>query len=335
MSDRSPAGYLVSAAAIVIVIAGMRAATSILVPFLIAVFLAIVCAQLVDWLQRARIPRPAALAIVIATVTLAVFLSMVFVGASVGQLVRELPKYETKIADQKSELVGWLNRHGMTSITVQQLKFFDPGTGISLFASVLSGLSSVLSNAFTILLLWAFLLPGVSKFPEKLQRAAGAEVTQRMEGIISSIRQYVGMKAVISIATGALIAMWLRILGVGYPFLWGIIALVLNFVPNIGSLMAAVPAVVFVLIQQGPTAAMCAAAGYLVVNGVLGNVVEPRVMGHGLGMSAFVILASLVFWGWVLGPVGMLLAVPLTMTAKIILESSDETRWLAALMGPA
>jgi predicted PurR-regulated permease PerM len=131
-----------------------------------------------------------------------------------------------------------------------------------------------------------------------------------------------------------LIYVWLLILGVEYPLLWALIAYLLNFVPNIGSIIAAVPAMLLALIQLGPLYMLLVGAGYLFVNTLMGNVIEPRYMGRGLGLSTLVVFLSLVFWGWVLGPVGMLLSVPLTMLLKIAFESSDETRWIAIIMGP-
>ncbi|WP_156509002.1 AI-2E family transporter, partial [Oleiphilus sp. HI0132] len=133
---------------------------------------------------------------------------------------------------------------------------------------------------------------------------------------------------------GGLIYIWLLILGVEYPLLWALIAYLLNFVPNIGSIIAAVPVMLLALIQLGPLHMLLVAAGYLFVNTLMGNVIEPRYMGRGLGLSTLIVFLSLVFWGWVLGPVGMLLSVPLTMLLKIAFESSDETRWIAIIMGP-
>jgi predicted PurR-regulated permease PerM len=122
-------------------------------------------------------------------------------------------------------------------------------------------------------------------------------------------------------------------LGVDYPVLWGVIAFMLNFVPNIGSVIAAIPAVLMALIQFGYVSAGWVALVYVVVNGVYGNLVEPKLMGRSLGLSTLVVFLSLVFWGWLLGPVGMFLSVPLTMTMKIAFEASDESRWLAVLLG--
>ena len=132
-----------------------------------------------------------------------------------------------------------------------------------------------------------------------------------------------------------LVTLWLWLLGVDHAQLWGVMAFLLNFVPNIGSIIAAVPAVLLALVQLGMGTALFVAAGYLVVNIVIGSVLEPRFMGRGLGLSTLVVFLSLVFWGWVLGPVGMLLSVPLTITVKLALDSSKDTRWLGILLGPA
>jgi predicted PurR-regulated permease PerM len=109
----------------------------------------------------------------------------------------------------------------------------------------------------------------------------------------------------------------------------------LNFVPTIGSIIAAIPPVLLALVQLGPFAAIAVGVGYLVLNVVMGSAIEPRFMGRGLGLSTLVVFLSLVFWGWVLGPVGMLLSIPLTMTAKMALEASPSSRWLAQLLSPA
>jgi predicted PurR-regulated permease PerM len=139
----------------------------------------------------------------------------------------------------------------------------------------------------------------------------------------------------VSLATGVLVAVWLVVLGLDYPLLWGLLAFLLNYVPNIGSIIAAVPAVLLAVVQLGILRALLVAAGFLVVNLVMGGAVEPRFMGRGLGLSTLVVFLSLLFWGWLLGPVGMLLSVPLTMTVKIALDSREDTRWAAVLLGAA
>jgi len=131
-----------------------------------------------------------------------------------------------------------------------------------------------------------------------------------------------------------LVTIWLLILGVDFAMLWGLLAFFFNFVPNIGSIIAAIPPVVLAIVQPGMGlgVATWVAIGYALINIVIGNVVEPRVMGRGLGLSTLVVFLSLIFWGAVLGPVGMLLSVPLTIIARIILAGHERTRWIAILL---
>ena len=161
-----------------------------------------------------------------------------------------------------------------------------------------------------------------------------APATAGFGKFLDSVNSYMAIKGWVSLATGLIIAIWLTILDVDYPLLWGLLAFLFNFVPNIGSIIAAIPAVLLALVQFGPGAAMAAGAGYVAVNIIMGNVIEPRFMGKGVGLSTLVVFISLVFWGWVLGPVGMLLSVPLTMIVKLALEARQDTRWIAVLLGP-
>jgi predicted PurR-regulated permease PerM len=126
--------------------------------------------------------------------------------------------------------------------------------------------------------------------------------------------------------------MWLYVLGVDYVLLWALLAFLLNYIPNIGSIIAAIPAVLLALAQLGPAVAGLTALGFVLTNTVMGNMVEPRFLGRGLGLSTLVVFLSLIFWGWLLGTVGMLLSVPLTMIVKIALEGNDDTRWIALLL---
>ena len=151
--------------------------------------------------------------------------------------------------------------------------------------------------------------------------------------INDNVRRYLALKTLISLTTGVLVALWLRIIGVDYALLWGLLAFLLNYIPSIGSFIAAIPAVMLAFLQLGPGDGTLTLIGYLVINTAIGNFIEPRVMGEGMGLSTLVVFLSLIFWGWVLGPVGMLLSVPLTMILKIVLEANDDTRWMAVLLG--
>jgi predicted PurR-regulated permease PerM len=150
---------------------------------------------------------------------------------------------------------------------------------------------------------------------------------------MDNIQNYIVIKSTISLLTGIIIASSLAIIGVDFPLLWGLLAFLLNYIPTIGSIIAAIPAVFWTLVQLGPGSALLAGVVFLVTNFIMGSIIEPRYMGRGLGLSTLVVFLSLVFWGWVFGPIGMLLSVPLTMTVKIALDSSEDTLWMATLIG--
>jgi len=202
-------------------------------------------------------------------------------------------------------------------------------------ATSLTGLTGVLTNVFMILLTVVFILVEASDLSDKLKRGLknSKKSLKGMSEIAASLNRYIALKTVFSFATGVLVAIWMAILGVDFALLWGLIAFLLNYIPTIGSIIAAIPAVLLALVQLGVGPAILVAAGFLAVNMLVGNILEPRIMGKGLGLSPLVVFISMVFWGWVLGPVGMFLSAPLTMIVKIIFEANQETRKIALLLG--
>lgn len=329
------ARYILIGAALVVVLAGMRAAASILVPFLLSAFIAVVSAPPFFWLQRKRVPK--ALAIVIVIVAIIGFGLVVggLVGTSLDDFSSNVPVYQENLEEKTAALLGWLSGLGIDFSYEGLEDVLNPGAAMKLAAGMLKGLSGVLTNAFLIVLTVIFILLEASSFPAKLRATLKDPDASfgYFETFFTNVQRYMAIKTLVSLATGVAITVWLSVLGVDYPLLWGALAFVLNYVPNIGSIIAAVPAVLLALIQLGTGTALISASGYLVVNVAMGNVVEPRVMGRGLGLSTLVVFLSLVFWGWVLGIVGMLLAVPLTMTLKIAMDSNENTRWVAVLLG--
>jgi len=327
--------FMIMMACFVVVVAGMRAAAGILVPFLLAVFIAIIFTPPMFWLQKKGIPNWLAITLIMAAILMLSILFIAFVGNSVTDFSNALPGYEKRLVSKVGFIVDWLNRHGVEISYKMFIGYFDPSVAMQLASKILKGLSGALTNAFLILLTVIFILAEAGGFPGKLRSALSDPDTsmERMGRFTQGVNRYLALKTVFSLATGLSIWIWLTILGLDYALLWGVLALLLNFVPNIGSFIAAIPAVLLAIVQLGPGYALLVAMGYLVVNIVIGSILEPRFMGDGLGLSSLVVFLSLVFWGWVLGPVGMLLSVPLTMIFKIALESTDETRWLSVVLG--
>ncbi len=328
---------LLAAAAVVIVIAGLRAARPVLVPMLVAAFVALACVPMVHGLRRRRVPNGVAVAVAVLVATLLFTGVALFVGSSLTDFVLALPAYETRLRSEATGVFAGLARLGL-DIPDQGalLNRIDPAAALGLAATLFDGLRDLLTNGVLILLTVVFILLEVSTFRAKLQRAfdvPGATFPP-IAAFMQGMKQYFVIKTAVSLITGTAVAVWLAILGIDFPLLWGLLAFLLNYIPNIGSIVAAIPPMLLALVQVSPGSALLVGLGYLVVNMVMGNFIEPRWMGHGVGLSPLVVFLSLVFWGWILGPVGLLLSVPLTMTLKIAFESSDETRWLAVLIGP-
>ncbi|NJN50620.1 MAG: AI-2E family transporter [Gammaproteobacteria bacterium] len=327
---------LLVTAAFVIVVAGIKAAEAIMVPFLLAAFIAVVAGTPVQWLEARRCPVGLAISLVMAVIVLALVGIGMLISNSVDAFLASLPFYQERLGEITNAGVAFLTDLGIEVSMNMFTETFDPAMALQMVGTTLRGLGAALSNGFLILLTVIFILAEASSFPSKLRRVLDSPEHELagFADFADNVNRYMAIKTTISTITGAAIAIWLTILGVDFAILWGLVAFMLNYVPNIGSIIAAIPAVLLALVQLGPIPAAMTAAGYVVVNLVMGNVVEPRYMGRGLGLSTLVVFVSLVFWGWVLGPVGMLLSVPLTMTAKIALATHPSTTWVAHLLGP-
>lgn len=326
---------LIIVAALVIIIAGVNLAQSVIVLFLVSFFLALLGTPLVLWLKGKKIPSGFAVLIVMAGMIVILIMIGVQIGTSFSSFSDDLPLLQSRIREQVSGLIALLQGKG---IVVQEKFFLDyvnPETIMKLTADLLTGLSSVLSDLVLILLTVAFILLEVSSFPLKLRAVLGdpKQKFPQFTKFANDMKRYMVIKTLISLATGILIAFWLYILGVDYPILWGFLAFLLNYIPNIGSIVAAIPAVILAAIQLGFGSALLVAIGYIAVNFVIGNMVEPRLMGRKLRLSTLVVFLSLIFWGGLLGLVGAILSIPLTMTLKFAFESSENTRWIAVLLG--
>jgi AI-2 transport protein TqsA len=331
----TPSQLLVSLAALVVIIAGMRASADIIVPFLLAVFIAIICSPALDWLERRGLPRAAAMVTVLVAVTTIGIGITGLVGSSLSQFTNDVPEYTERLNGYTRAVEQWLNGHGVPFDTGEMRNLIDAGRVMKMAAEVFNSFGGVLTNAFLIFLTVVFILFETASFAVKLHAVMDdpEDTLARLGNVTASIKRYLAIKTMTSLLTGVVIGIGLTILGVENAVLWALLAFMLNYVPNIGSIIAAVPAVLFALVQLGVGGALATAAVFAVVNIVIGSVLEPRFMGRGLGLSTLVVFLSLVFWGWVLGPVGMFLSVPLTMTVKIALGARESTRWIAVLLG--
>jgi AI-2 transport protein TqsA len=256
------------------------------------------------------------------------------IGSSVDNFRQDIPTYSAKLTAMSTSIQQWLSQRGIAIDSEQWSSSFNPGAVMGVVGNTLASFGNVMTNAVMILLTVIFILAENVSFGEKLRSATGSNNSQEwLRTFSDSVHSYLAIKAAISLLTGLVIFVWLTILGVDYAVLWGLIAFLLNFIPTVGSFIAAAPAVLLALVQLGVFEAGLTLAGFVVVNLIMGNVLEPRWMGRGLNLSPLVVFVSLVLWGWVLGPVGMLLSIPLTIMLKIAFESQDETRWIGIMLG--
>ena len=328
------ARFLVVSAAFVIVVSGLKMAGSLLVPFLLAVFIAMIVSPLLNALKNRGMPGGISILVIVLLILLVGLGLMAVVGSSVDDFRQDIPLYSAKLSVMSDSAQQWLTARGIEIDRQQWQASFDPSVVMLLAGSTLASFGGVMTNAVMILLTVIFILAENVGFSEKLRLARGKEASHTwLKTFSESVNSYLAIKTGISLITGVLIFLWLTILGVDYAVLWGLVAFLLNFVPNVGSIIAAVPPVLLAAVQLDLFTASLTLAGFVAVNLVMGNVVEPRWMGKGLNLSPLVVFVSLVLWGWVLGPVGMLLSIPLTIMIKIALENQPETRWIGVLLG--
>lgn len=321
-------------ASVVVVLGGVKIASSIVVPLLLSMFIAIIFAPMYLWLNSKKIPEGISLLLVVSLFLILVGLLGALVGSSVQDFTASMPQYEQRLTLQLDGLFNFLEGFGITVPEQEFSEMFNPNIMMKFAAGLLQSLGGVFANGLVILFTVVFMLLESSQFARKIDHVDGdKDSIHHIKMVVDKIKHYMVLKTIISIATGVVVTIMLMIVGVDYPILWGVVAFMLNFIPNIGSLIAAVPAVLLTLIQISPLSALLVSIGYIVINVVIGSVVEPKVMGKGLGLSTLVVFLSLIFWGWLLGSVGMLLSIPLTIMAKIVLDAQEDTRWIAVLLG--
>lgn len=328
------ARVLLCAAAFVVVITGLRAASSVTIPLMLAVFFTIICGPPVAKLRR-WMPFWAALGLIMLGLV-AVFITIpLLVGTALREVIRDLPAFRGELMQLEEELLERLAGWGIDVPSNEMFETFDAGWVTSLLATFLNELLRAFGDGVIVLILIAFMLAETAWFSAKIALIEGdsGEASERVGEVIANVHRYVGIKTLISLGTGILVWIGLAVLGIEHALVWGFLAFLLNYIPNVGSIIAGVPPILLALIQHGSGTALFVVLLYVAVNQFFGSFLEPRLMGRGLGLSPLIVFVSLLFWGWVFGPVGMLLSAPITMAIKVALEVFPDTRWIAVLLG--
>jgi predicted PurR-regulated permease PerM len=326
---------LVNVAALVIIFAGVIYAKSIITPFLLALFISIICIQPISWLEKRGMHRGLALFLVIFGLLLFFSGFSFLVGGTISSFTGNLTKYQTTLSTIGDSFIKYFNEKGLKMQTDRIANLIHPEKVLEYTATAMTTLLNMMGTVFIIFLISLFLLMEYASFSVKAKgilSESGASISY-LYTILQNIRHYLGIKTLISLIVGVCIYLALLVIGVDYPILWALIGALMNYIPNIGSIISTIPTVLFALIQLGLGGALWTLFATLLIHNVFGNFIEPRIMGRGMGLSTLVVFMSLLFWGFILGMVGMFLSVPLTMSIKIILEQNENTKWIAVLLG--
>lgn len=335
-NDKPGLHMLQKLAALVIILAGIHAAVDILVPLLLAAFFAIVLNPLVTWFLRRGVSRPVAITIVVLVMLVVLSALLGVLVASINEFISMLPQYNKELTRKiynLQEALPFLNLHFSPERMIQRM---DSERLMAFATTLMTGLSGAMASIGLLVITVIFMLFEVRHVPYKL-RFALARPQIHIAGLhraLKGVSHYLALKTLISLWTGAIIWLGLVLLDVQFALMWGVLGFLLNYIPNIGSVISAIPPMIQALLFNDVYEFFLVGALFLTVHMVLGNLVEPRMMGHRLGMSTLVVFLSLLFWGWLLGPVGMLLSVPLTSVCKIWMETTKGGSKIAILLGP-
>lgn len=329
---------IITIAALFIILAGIKLSSEIVVPFLLSLFIAIICSPMIKFMTQRKIPLGIAITLLISLFVLAFYFLAGIINSTIHDFTASIPQYKIQLSARVRTLLELADQWNIPLTLSQEeiINKFDPSEVMILVRRLLLSLSGALSYAFVIFLIVIFMLLEIPVAKYKLALALSpdedlsnekAYIDKVLEGVIG----YLGVKTFVSLLTGALVWVLLELLNVQYAILWAMLTFLLNYVPNIGSILACIPIVIQALILNGFSIGIATLIGVVAINMIIGNFLEPKLMGKKLGLSTLAVFLSLLFWGWLLGTVGMLLSVPLTMACKVALEANKKTRKYAIL----
>ena len=322
---------IVKWASIFIIIASMKAARPIVLPLLLALFISITLSLPISYLVDKKINRTFSTIIILLVFVSSVYLIGDVIAKNIESFASNLPEYKVMLANKlDGTQVGDL-------ISAEFKNNNDKSKIMSLIFKAIGATQKIIGQVVFIIILTLFMIFELELFPLKFNAIFGPTgsigAKANLELITKNITRYLGIKTISSVATGLLIYIFLKIIGVDYAILWALIAFLFNYIPNIGSMIAAIPALVFVLATMDYNSFFLAGMTFLFVNMIIGSFIEPKILGKGMGLSTFIVFLSLMFWGWLLGPVGFFLSIPLTMVLKIIVASNPASSYFAILLG--
>ncbi len=318
---------------LVIVIAGLKAGSSIIVPLLMAFFWFLLFLPLVNKLRSFGIPDIFTTIIVFSITLVIVIVLGTFLISSGQDLVSNIPMYQKKYHELIPEITGFFEKFGISLQASDAIGLLDPAKIMNYTATFLKGMGNIMTNGFLTLLVVMFLFLESSLFSKKvLYLAKREDAKEKIQLFLKNVNTYFLIKTATSAATGLMIWGMLAFFKLDYALLFGVLAFFLNYIPSIGSYIAALPALLMAVLQLNLIDTTIIAAGYIIINNLIGSFIEPKIMGDGVGLSTFIVFISMVFWGWIFGPVGMFLSVPLTIVIKIAFDNSKKMHWVSVIL---
>jgi predicted PurR-regulated permease PerM len=315
----------------------MNRASEFIVQILLAWIIVLSASPLFYWLQKKNVPGWLSMVLTLFAI-IAVFGGLVIVLLlATNRLVELLATYSEEIEAFKETMADFVASLGASKANAEDTAtLLDPSTLLNFYAEIIAGLADAVGDTIFIFMIIIFSLAEAFKMPEKIayELQAGTEYVQHLAAFADDIRSYVSITTWVGLLVGFIDTVFFVIMDVPLPLLWGLLAFLLSYIPVVGFWLAAIPPTILTFLGAGPLAALVVFLGIVLINAFFDEIFKPKVLGEGLDLAPVVVILSLAVWTAVLGPLGAILSVPVTMIFKeLVLEPDDQNRWIARLMG--
>ncbi len=326
--------YFFYVATSIIIIAGFKAASEVVIILLLSIFIASILSAFLNFMEERKIPKLPSYFLLFSILIIILLLLTYMINTSLTSFSSNLPIYEKKIKASILLIISYIEEYGFNINKEELLKALNFSYFFKFTTNLIGDIGAIFSKALLVFIGVAFILSETKVFEKKLKVIFNSDSKKLNSFKLFShnLQKYFIVKTFTSFLTGFFIFVVLFFFKVDYPILWAVIAFLFNFIPVVGSIVAAIPAVLLSLVSGHLDHTLWLMLFYVVINISISNILEPKFMGKELGLSPMIIFFSLIFWGWILGIVGMFLAVPITMTLKIAFESTQNTRWIGVLL---
>ena len=326
--------YTISSLAyIVIIITGLKLGGSIILPFFMAFFLFIIFLPLANKLNSFSIPNVITLLIVFTIMIIIIFLPTIFLISSSNDIIKDIPMYQDKFHKVIPQVITFFEQYNISLEWNTILSLIEPAKIVNYIATFFKGMGNIVVNLLLTLIMVIFLLLEASAISSKiLYLTKTDQQREKVELFLKSINRYFIIKTFTSVLTALIVWAMLEYFNLQYAFVFAVLVFLLNYIPSIGSFIAAFPPLLVSILQLSMIETISIAIGYLIINILIGSFLDPKIMGKDLGLSTFIVFISMVIWGWIFGPFGMLLAVPLTIIIKIVCDNSKHYNWVSVIL---